>query len=165
MKRCYLLLSAAVMLIGANSTAVAQSNWNLAAGYPIGNPHTVTLNQFVKDVELATNGKIKITVHANGSLFKVPEIARAVESGQAQMGEILMSVMVNQNPVFGVDSLPFLATGFDDAYKLWQAQKPVADRLLAKRGAKLLYAVAWPPQGIYAKKELGSGAAKKGLTL
>ena len=163
MKRRYLLLSAAAVLIGANSTAVAQSNWNLAAGYPIGNPHTVTLNQFAKDVEFATNGKVKITVHANGSLFKVPEIARAVESGQAQMGEILMSVMVNQNPVFGVDSLPFLATGFDDAYKLWQAQKPVADRLLAKRGAKLLYAVAWPPQGIYAKKELRSAADMKGL--
>jgi TRAP-type C4-dicarboxylate transport system substrate-binding protein len=74
-----------------------------------------------------------------------------------------MSVMVNQNPVFGVDSLPFLATGFDDAYKLWQAQKPVADRLLTKRGAKLLYAVAWPPQGIYAKKELRSAADMKGL--
>ena len=163
MKRCLLLLGAAATLSFANVPAAAQSNWNLAAGYPIGNPHTVTLNQFAKDVEFATNGKIKITVHANGSLFKVPEIARAVESGQAQMGEILMSVMVNQNPVFGVDSLPFLATGFDDAYKLWQAQKPVADRLLAKRGAKLLYAVAWPPQGIYAKKELRSAADMKGL--
>lgn len=163
MKRRHILLSSAASLILASTPAAAQSNWNLAAGYPIGNPHTVTLNQFAKDVELATNGKLKITVHPNGSLFKVPEIARAVETGQAQMGEILMSVMVNQNPVFGADSLPFVATSFDDAYKLWQAQKPVADRLLAKRGAKLLYAVAWPPQGIYAKKELRSAADMKGL--
>ena len=167
MKRRGLLAASLAAAVTAGSmysaSAAAQANWNLAAGYPIGNPHTVTLNLFAKDVDIATNGKLKITVHPNGSLFKVPEIARAVETGQVQMGEILMSVLVNQNPVFGVDSLPFLATSFDDAYKLWQAQKPVADRLLAKRGVKLLYAVAWPPQGIYAKKEIKSAADMKGL--
>lgn len=164
MKRRLLLLgSAAVAVICIAAPARAQMKWDLAAGYPIGNPHTVTLTQFAKDVDIATQGKLKIVVHANGSLFKVPEIMRAVESGQTQMGEILMSVLVNQNPVFGVDSLPFVATSFDDAYRLWLAQKPVAERVLAKRGVKLLYAIAWPPQGIYAKKELKSAADMKGL--
>jgi TRAP-type C4-dicarboxylate transport system substrate-binding protein len=79
------------------------------------------------------------------------------------MGEILMSLMVNQNPVWGVDSLPFLAVSFDEAYRLWQAQRPVAEQILAKRGVKLLYAVPWPPQGIHAKKELKSAADMKGL--
>jgi TRAP-type C4-dicarboxylate transport system substrate-binding protein len=102
-------------------------------------------------------------VHPNGSLFRAPEIMRAVESGQAPMGEVLMSLLVNQNAVFGLDSVPFLATGFDDAYRLWQAQRPVLERVLEKRGVKLLYAVAWPPQGIYAKKELNSAADMKGL--
>jgi TRAP-type C4-dicarboxylate transport system substrate-binding protein len=162
-RRSMLLGTVAAAAIGICAPASAQMKWDLAAGYPIGNPHTVTLNQFAKDVEIATQGKLKIVVHANGSLFKVPEIMRAVESGQTQMGEILMSVLVNQNPVFGADSLPFVATSFDDAYRLWQAQKPVADRILAKRGVKLLYAVAWPPQGIYAKKELKSAADMKGL--
>ncbi len=99
----------------------------------------------------------------NGSLFKAPEIMRAVESGQAQLGEVLMSLLANQNPVFALDSLPFLATGFDDAWRLYQAQRPVLERTLDKRGLKLLYAVAWPPQGIYAKKELKSAADMKGL--
>jgi TRAP-type C4-dicarboxylate transport system substrate-binding protein len=163
MKRRYLLASLATACCLVVGPLQAQTKWDLAAGYPISNPHTVTLNQFAKDVEIATQGKLKIVVHANGSLFKVPEIMRAVESGQTQMGEILMSVLVNQNPVFGGDSLPFVATSFDDAYRLWQAQKPVAERILAKRGVRLLYAVAWPPQGIYAKKQLNSAADMKGL--
>jgi len=147
----------------ATAPALAQTKWDLPTGYPIGNPHTVTLSLFAKDVDTATQGKLKITVHPNGSLFKANEIMRAVESGQAQAGEVLMSLLSNQNPIFSLDSLPFVATGFDDAYRLWQAQRPVLDRVLTKRGVKLLYAVAWPPQGIYAKRELKSAADMKGL--
>jgi len=150
-------------LAAAALTAAAQTKWDMPTGYPVANPHTVTLSQLAKDIEFETKGKLKIVVHPGGSLFKAPEIMRAVETGQAQMGEVLMSLLVNQNPVFGVDSLPFLATSFDAAYRLWQAQKPVAEQILAKRGVKLLYAVAWPPQGIYAKKELKSAADMKGL--
>lgn len=155
---------AAGLLGGAVACAAqAQSKWDMPTGYPISNPHTVTLQQLAKDIEFETKGKLRIVVHPNGSLFRMPEIMRAVETGQAQLGEILMSTLVNQNPVFGLDSLPFLATGFDDAYRLYLAQKPVLERILDKRGVKLLYAVAWPPQGIYAKKELRSAADMKGL--
>jgi TRAP-type C4-dicarboxylate transport system substrate-binding protein len=154
---------AVAALAGTAMTVSAQTKWDMPTGYPLANPHTVTLSQLAKDVEFQTKGKLKIVVHPGGSLFKAPEIMRAVETGQAQMGEILMSLMVNQNPVWGVDSLPFLAVSFDDAYRLWQAQRPVAEQVLAKRGVKLLYAVAWPPQGIHAKKELKSAADMKGL--
>jgi TRAP-type C4-dicarboxylate transport system substrate-binding protein len=154
-------LAACTLSIAA--PVAAQMKWDLPAGYPIGNPHTVTLTQLAKDIDVATNGKLKIVVHPNGSLFKAPEIMRAVESGQAQMGEVLMSLLANQNPVFSLDSLPFVATGFDDSWRLYQAQRPVLERLLDKRGLKLLYAVAWPPQGIYAKRELKSAADMKGL--
>jgi TRAP-type C4-dicarboxylate transport system substrate-binding protein len=143
--------------------ATAQTKWDMPTGYPVSNPHTVTLQQLAKDIEFETKGALRIVVHPNGSLFRAPEIARAVETGQAQMGEILMSLLVNQNPLFGLDSLPFLASSFDDSYRLYQAQKPALERVLEKRGVKLLYAVAWPPQGIYAKKELRSAADMKGL--
>lgn len=161
MKRLSLLLGST--LAAATFVASAQTKWDMPTAYPVANPHTVTLSQLAKDIEFETKGKLRIVTHPGGSLFKAPEIMRAVESGQAQMGEILMSLLVNQNPVFGVDSLPFVAVSFDDAYRLWQAQRPVAEELLAKRGVKLLYAVAWPPQGIYAKKELKSAADMKGL--
>jgi TRAP-type C4-dicarboxylate transport system substrate-binding protein len=156
-------LATAAALVFAALPAQSQTKWDMPTGYPIGNPHTVTLTQWAKDVDAATKGQLKIVVHANGSLFKAPEIMRAVESGQAQVGEVLMSLLANQNPVFALDSLPFLATGFDDAWRLYQAQRPVLERTLDKRGLKLLYAVAWPPQGIYAKKELKSAADMKGL--
>lgn len=143
--------------------AGAQTKWDMPTGYPAANPHTVTVTEFAKDVQKATGGKLVITVHPNGSLFKANEIKRAVQSGQAQAGEVLMSLLANENPVYGVDSLPFLATGFDQAYKLWQAQRPVVERMLDAQGIKLLYAVAWPPQGIYAKKQINSAADMKGL--
>ena len=155
--------AAALLLAGAALAVSAQTKWDLPAGYPAGNPHTQNLNQFAADVAKATGGKLAITVHPGGALFKAPEIKRAVQTGQAQIGEVLMSLLENENPVFGADSVPFVATGFDASFKLWQAQKPIAEKILAAQGIKLLYAVAWPPQGIYSKKQLNSTADMKGL--
>src|SRR3954471_19814363 len=90
--------------------AAAQTKWNLPAAYPADNPHSENLLLFAKDVEAATGGKLQITVHANASLFKAPDIKRAVQTGQAQMGEILMSIHENEDPIYGIDVVPFLAT-------------------------------------------------------
>jgi TRAP-type C4-dicarboxylate transport system substrate-binding protein len=165
MKRRSMLLGSAcaAAALAFAAPAIAQTKWDLPAGYPAGNPHTQNLTQFAADVQKASNGKLVITVHPNGALFKAPEIKRAVQTGQAQIGEVLMSLLENENPVFGADAVPFVATGFDASYKLWQAQRPVVDRILAAQGIKLLYAVAWPPQGIYTKKQLNSVADMKGL--
>jgi TRAP-type C4-dicarboxylate transport system substrate-binding protein len=165
MKRRTLLLGAAVSATALSLAlpAAAQTKWDLPAGYPAGNPHTQNLSQFAADVQKATNGKLAITVHAGGALFKAPEIKRAVQTGQAQIGEVLMSLLENENPLFGADAVPFVATGFDASYKLWQAQRPVVEKVLAGQGIRLLYAVAWPPQGIYTKKQLNSVADMKGL--
>ena len=147
----------------ALAAAAAQTKWNLPAAYPADNFHTENLVQFGKDVAQATGGKLEITVHANASLFKAPEIKRAVQTGQAQIGEVLMSLHENEDPLYGVDVVPFLATSFDQARKLWDAQKPVLEKKLAGQGLMLLYAVAWPPQGIYAKKDLNTVDDMKGL--
>jgi TRAP-type C4-dicarboxylate transport system substrate-binding protein len=143
--------------------AAAQTKWNLPAAYPTDNFHTENLVQFAKDVADATGGKLQITVHANASLFKAPEIKRAVQTGQAQIGEVLMSLHENEDPLYGVDVVPFLATSFEQSRKLWAAQKPVLEKKLSGQGLMLLFAVAWPPQGIYANKEINSVADMKGL--
>jgi TRAP-type C4-dicarboxylate transport system substrate-binding protein len=143
--------------------AAAQTKWNLPAAYPADNYHTENLTQFAKDVSDATGGKLQITVHANASLFKAPEIKRAVQTGQAQAGEVLMSLHENEDPVYGLDVVPFLATSFDQAKKLWDVQRPAVEKKLASQGLMLLYAVPWPPQGIYAKKDLNSLEDMKGL--
>jgi TRAP-type C4-dicarboxylate transport system substrate-binding protein len=143
--------------------AFAQTKWDLPAAYPASNFHTENLVQFANDVDKASGGKLKIQVHANASLFKANEIKRAVQSGQAQIGEVLLVNFENENPVYGVDGIPFLAASYADARKLANAQKPVLDKLLGAQGMKLLYTVAWPPQGIYANKDIQSVADMRGL--
>lgn len=154
---------AALTLTLAAGTAAAQTKWDLPAAYPASNFHTENITQFAKDVDTATGGKLKITVHANASLFKAPEIKRAVQGGQAQIGEILLVNFENENPIFGADGIPFLASSYADSKKLYAAQKPVLDKVLGAQGMKLLYAVAWPPQGLYVKKELASVADMRGV--
>ncbi|MCO5100164.1 MAG: TRAP transporter substrate-binding protein [Burkholderiaceae bacterium] len=156
------VLSAVVLGI-ASSAAPAQTKWDLPAAYPASNFHTENLMQFVADVDKATGGKLKITVHANASLFKAPEIKRAVQTNQAQIGEILVSNFSNENPLYGIDVLPFLATSYDAARKLDRAARPALDKLLATQGMKLLYTVAWPPQGLYSTKPLQAASDLKGM--
>jgi TRAP-type C4-dicarboxylate transport system substrate-binding protein len=158
--RLALGLAGAFVLAGP---AVAQVKWNLPAAYPADNPHSENLVLFAKDVADATGGKLQIAVHANASLFKAPEIKRAVQTGQAQMGEVLISLHENEDPLYGLDVVPFLATSFEQAKKLWDVQKPAIEKKLDAQGIKLLMAVPWAPQGIYAKKELNSIEDMKGL--
>jgi len=160
MKRALLALLAVAALPAAAS---AQTKWNLPTAYPADNLHTENIAQFAKDVEAATGGKLQIVIHANASLFKAPEIKRAVQTGQAQAGEVLMSLHENEDPIFGIDVVPFLATSFDDAKKLWTASRPAVEKKLASQGLQVLYAVPWPPQGIYAKKDIATVEDMKGL--
>ena len=147
----------------ATSMAQAQTKWDLPAAYPATNFHTENLVQFAADVDKLSGGKLKIQVHANASLFKANEIKRAVQGGQAPIGEVLLVNFENENPAYGADGIPFLASSYAESKKLAAAQKPVTDRLLAAQGMMMLYAVAWPPQGIYVKKEIGSVADMRGL--
>lgn len=159
--RTVALAAGAVALMTAPSNA--QTRWNLPAAYPAENLHTENLNAFAKEIADATGGKLQITVHPNASLFKAPEIKRAVQTGQAQIGEVLISLHENEDPVFGVDVVPFLATSFADAKKLWVASKPAIEKKLAAQGLMVLYAVPWPPQGIYTKKALNTVDDLRGL--
>jgi TRAP-type C4-dicarboxylate transport system substrate-binding protein len=156
-----LSLMAASGLLAAG--AFAQTKWDLATAYPATNFHTENINQFVADIDKASGGKLKITVHANAALFKAPEIKRAVQGGQAQAGEILLVNYQNEWQTFGADGLPFLADSYDSAMKLYRAQKPALEKKLGEQGMMLLYAVAWPPQGIYSKKPLANAADLKGI--
>ena len=154
---------AAGTLALATTGAMAQAKWNLPAAYPADNPHSENLVLFAKDVEAATSGKLSITVHANASLFKAPEIKRAVQTGQAQMGEVLMSIHENEDPIFGIDVVPFLATSFADSKKLYMASKAAVEKKLDAQGVKLLFMVPWAPQGVYAKKDINTVEDMKGL--
>src|SRR6266853_3149471 len=156
-------LAACAGVLALTATASAQTKWYLPSAYPNDNPHVENLNAFAKDVSDATGGKLQITVHGGASLFKGPEIKRAVATGQAQAGEILISILENESPIYGIDVVPFLATSFPEAKKLWLASKPLIEQKLAAQGVMVLFTVPWGPQGIYAKKDLNSIDDMKGL--
>ncbi|MFZ9429234.1 MAG: TRAP transporter substrate-binding protein [Burkholderiaceae bacterium] len=163
MNRRLFSITLAASAIALSLPAAAQTKWDLPAAYPATNFHTVNLTQFATDVDRLSGGKLKITVHANASLFKAPEIKRAVQGGQAQIGEILLVNFQNEWQPFGADGLPFLADSYDESMKLYRAQKPLLEKKLAEQGMMLLYSVAWPPQGIYSKKPINSAADLKGI--
>ncbi len=163
MKRMQGFVAAAAVAFAA--TAAAQTKWDMPTPYAATNFHTENIVQFAADVEKATAGKLKITVHPAASLFKANEIKRAVQGGQAQIGEILISGYSNEDPIFGIDSVPFLATSYADSAKLWKVSKKATEERFAKQGMSILYAVPWPPQGIYSTKPLNSVADMKGLKL
>jgi len=147
----------------ACGVASAQTKWDLPTAYPASNFHTENIVEFAADVDKATGGRLKIQVHPNASLFKAPEIKRAVQGAQAQAGEMLWVNYENENALFGIDGVPFLATSYGDAMKLWKASRKPLEEQLAKQGLRVLFSVPWPPQGIYSKRPINSAADMKGL--
>ena len=151
--------AAAAVALGA---AQAQTKWDMPTPYSEGEFHTRNVRTFAEEVKKATGGKLDINVHSNGSLIKHPDMLRAVSSGQVSIVEFLLSQFGNEDPVFEADNIPFVAAGYDDAWKFYQAQKPLLEKKLQGRGLRLLYSVAWPGQGIYTKEPLKSVADLKG---
>jgi TRAP-type C4-dicarboxylate transport system substrate-binding protein len=146
----------ALMLAPLTLPAAAAETWDMPTAYPALNFQTVNAQEFSKCVATGTSGDINIVIHPNGSLFKGNDIKRAVQTGQTQIGERLLSSHENENPIFGTDSIPFLATSYEDSVKLFAAARPELERVLEEQGLKLVYSVPWPPQGLYFKKEVNS---------
>lgn len=166
MKRTIRVLAVALASLssaGGFASASAQTQWDVPTNYAASAFHTKNIVQFAADVETATGGSLKIAVHPGGTMIKHAEIKRAVSDGKAAAGEVLISLAADEAPVYGVDSIPFLATGYDGARKLYDAQRPFLEKQLAKEGLVLLFSVPWPPQGIYAKREIKSVDDFKGL--
>jgi TRAP-type C4-dicarboxylate transport system substrate-binding protein len=157
------VLAAFAGVMALTATASAQTKWNLPSAYPNDNPHVENLNDFAKDVASATGGKLTIAVHGGASLFKGPEIKRAVATGQAQAGEVLISILENEDPIYGIDVVPFLATSFPEEMKLWKASRPAIEKKLAAQGIMVLFGVPWGPQGIYSKTPINKIEDMKGL--
>ena len=150
------------LAVGMSVGAARAQKWDMPTPYSDVEFHTLNVKRFAEDVKRGTNGKLDIVVHANGSLIKHPDILRAVSTGQVNIAEFLLGQFGNEDPVFAADNLPFVAAGWDTAWKFYQAQKPLLEKKLAARGLKLLYSVAWPGQGIYSKNPLKSVDDLKG---
>ncbi len=147
----------------ALSPLAHSDTWDMPTPYPDTNFHTKNITEFAEEVAKITDGELDIKLHTAGSLFKHPEISKAVRSGQVPVGEFFLSLLANENPAFGADSLPFLATDYGQATALWNAQKPVIEALLEEQGMQILFSVPWPPQGLYTTKPIATVDDLKGL--
>jgi TRAP-type C4-dicarboxylate transport system substrate-binding protein len=156
-------LLGATALCASASMGLAQEKWDMPMAYSASNFHSVTGAEFAKCVTTGTGGEIEIVTHPSGSLFPGAQIKRAIQTGQVPIGERLLSGHQNENALFGFDSVPFLATSFDDADALWEAAKPKIEAVLADQNLTLLYAVPWPPQGLYFRDEVNSVADMEGI--
>lgn len=142
--------------------AQTATTWQLATGYRADSFHTQNIAQFAGEVEQATAGALRIALRPNNALFKLGEIRQAVQDGKAEAGETIMTSMVGEIPIAGADSIPFVVQSYGDARRLWVLQRPLIEKHLAARGLKTLYAVPWPPQGLFAKQPVRSAADFRG---
>ncbi|MHA7880707.1 MAG: TRAP transporter substrate-binding protein [Saccharospirillum sp.] len=167
MKRLNLAVTAAASLIalGVAGNTQAQTRWDLATGYGDGVHHTINIVQFADDVREATDGGLDITVHSGASLFPTGEIHRAVRTGQAQAGELLMANLGNESPLFEIDNIPFLASDWDSSRALWSVTRSAVEDYLADEGLRLLFAVPWPPQGFYTQEPISDVSDLAGVRM
>ena len=157
------ILAALATGIGLGATPGTAEKWDMPMAYSATNFHSATGAEFAQCVTTGTGGDLEIVTHPGGSLISGNDIKRAIQTGQVQIGERLLSAHQNENALFGFDSIPFLATSFDDADRLWEAAKPELSNLLQSQNLHLLYSVPWPPQGLYFKKEVNSVADMEGI--
>jgi TRAP-type C4-dicarboxylate transport system substrate-binding protein len=156
------LTLAAVMAMGLSAPALAQTTWQMPTPYPESSVVTRNVIQFAKEVHEATDGKLNIVVHPAASLIKHGEIKNAVRSGQVEIGEILASTLSNDDPVYEMDSLPFLVSNFDDAHKLWEVVRDHVQGDMNRQRMTVLFANSWGPQGLYSLGQVEDISAMRG---
>ena len=152
-------------LLLAAASAQAETQWQLATGYRAESFHTQNIAWFAAEVERTTAGALRIEVRPNNTLFKLADIREAVQTGKVQAGETIMSSLVEAIPIAGADAIPFVVGNYADARRLWDLQRPLIDKHFAARGLKALYAVPWPPQGLYTVAPVRSAADFKGTRM
>jgi TRAP-type C4-dicarboxylate transport system substrate-binding protein len=155
-------LIGAVAALAIGNSAAAQTQWIMASGYPENNFMTQNLRQWVGDVDKATAGKLKVTLHTNDSLIKLDNIKSAVQRGQIQGGEIRLGVYGNEDPMYILEGVPFIASSYDDAWKLMEYQHPYFSNIFEKAGMKITGYQVWPSQGFYTKGAVNSVEDFKG---
>jgi TRAP-type transport system periplasmic protein len=148
------MVIAALTALTLVSPALAQTRWVGATAYPDSNYHTQNLREFLRDGEQATDGKLAVQLHTNGSLLPMPQIKRAVQTGQIQLGEILLAAYGNEDPLFEVDFIPFLADTWAKARALNEVTEPLLRARFERQGMTLLYSANWPSQAFVTRTEI-----------
>ena len=156
----YLIVTTAFSTLAFTAHA---EKWDMPLAYPANNFHSENAAEFAQCVNDKTDGKLEIVTHPNGSLFAGNDIKRAVQTGQANIGERVTSAHANENAIYGVEAIPFLATSFDASDELWKTALPKMTQVLDSQNLVYVYSVPWPASGFYTKKEINTVDDLKGI--
>ena len=164
-RRLLLATGAAVAapFLARHAAAQAPIRWQMATPYPDGNFHTRNIRAFLDDVQQLSGGRLQVQLHSGASLLPMPQIKRGVQTGQVQLGEILLAAYSNEDVFFDADSIPQLVSNLAEAKRLSDLQRPFIEQRLARQGLSLLYMVPWPPAGLYAQQPITSIEGLRGL--
>lgn len=139
----------------ASTQGWAQEKFDMALAYAASNYHSQLADDFAEQIN-KNQDDINIVTHPGGSLYGGEQIFSSTRRGLIPLGERFMTTLSNEHPIFGIDAIPFLAMNFDEAWKLYEVSRPKVEEVLQDNNLKLLYSVPWPPQGLYANKEINS---------
>ncbi len=154
---------AAPLVAGDAVAQGAAARWQMATPYPDGNFHTRNIKTFLDELQAASGGRLQVQLHSGASLLPMPQIKRGVQTGQVQLGEILLTAYSNEDVFFDADAIPQLVTNFAEAKKLADLQRPLIEQRFARQGLSLLYMVPWPPAGLYAQQPIPTMEGLRGL--
>ena len=156
----------AAALIVFTTPVAAQVTLDLINEYPATSLPGEADTFFAEAVRRKTNGKVVIRPIADAkSGLRSRDQLKAVSEGRFAMANSVGGTLGEESPVFLLSSLPFVTPSVQDARVLYDAAKPLYERLFAERKQKLLYVVPWPPSGIWSAEPVNSIAALKALKI
>ncbi len=156
LRKCLLIATVAGVAFAGNV------KMDLNAKYGANNFHTKGAQEFSALVKDYTKGTVNITVHPGSSLIKGNPL-KAVKDGTVAMTDMFIPFTSGGGKVFGISALPFIASSYEDAYKLYQISKPAYEKTAKKWNQKLLYSVTWPASGFYSNKKMETISDFKGV--
>ncbi len=149
MKRYLSAACGAIFLAMAGGSHAVAEEWLMASGYPEDNFLTMSIRRFIEDVEASSD--LTIDLQSNDTLIKLDAIKTAVQRGQVPIGEIRLGVYGNEDPMYVLEALPYIAPDYQSAWLLKDLQKAYFNQLFAEAGLRVLFYSPWPGQGFYTK--------------
>ena len=155
------------VMLGAPAIAQAQTlKLPLATVWPDGNFHTINAKKFADEVKTGTSGAVEIDVKSGGQLgFKGPEQLRAVRDGLVPMADILNIQQIGDEPIMGVEGIPFISNNIEELKVLHKYLRPEYEKVALKNNQTILYMVPWPTQYLHLKVKCESLDALKGIKI
>src|SRR5882757_5094449 len=151
---------------GIAAPASAQTTFDLIKEYPANSITGEADAFFANAVKRWSEGRIVVRPIPDArSGVRTRDQLKAVTEGKFAMADSFAGGLGDDSAVFLLSSLPFVTPTLGDVHALYDAARPLYERLFAARKQKLLYVTPWPPSGIWSAKPVASVDALKALKI